>query len=238
MDDLTGLGPKFAPTPRRPLLGMTILVVEDSRFASEALRLMCLRSGARIRRADCLRSARKHLQVYRPSAVVIDLGLPDGSGLELIDELHRVTPRVGTLVATSGDDRSRAAALEAGADFFLIKPIETIGVFQAAILSALPREQGPRGPVSVSSDVVEPDPLAYRDDMSHIASLLDEPQPEPVLDYIAQFLGSVAQVAADAPLAKAAQDFTRSRATKAADPADIAILSAMVQERLEQKVAI
>ena len=62
MENLDPFGTLKAPTAKRPLLGMTVLVVEDSRFASEAIRLMCLRSGARIRRADSLKAARRHLK--------------------------------------------------------------------------------------------------------------------------------------------------------------------------------
>lgn len=105
---------KRHPTAARPLLGLTVLLVEDSRFASEAVRLMCLRSGARIRRADCIASAHRHLRTYRPSVVIVDLGLPDGSGTELIAEL--VAPReVPQLVlATSGAADGRDRALAAG----------------------------------------------------------------------------------------------------------------------------
>lgn len=85
-DDLDFLGMPRRFDPRRPLSGMTVLVVEDSRFASEAVRLLCLRSGARIRRADSLAAAHRHLAVYRPTIVIVDLGLPDRVG-------HRPDPR-------------------------------------------------------------------------------------------------------------------------------------------------
>lgn len=80
MDNLDDFIMTRPPTANRPLLGLTVLVVEDSRFACEAMRLLCLRSGARIRRADNLHHAHQHLKVYRPAVVIIDLGLPDGRG--------------------------------------------------------------------------------------------------------------------------------------------------------------
>lgn len=83
----------LAPTVNRSLLGLTVLVIEDNRLACEAMRLLCLRSGARIRRADYLKSVRRHLQVYRPSIAIIDLGLPDGSRLDLIVDLVAISPR-------------------------------------------------------------------------------------------------------------------------------------------------
>ena len=118
-----------APTADRPLLGLTVLVIEDSRFACEAMRLLCLRSGARIRRADSLRAARRHLQVYRPSIVIADLGLPDGNGIDLIAELAQSQPRVDALLATSGETHLAADALAAGADRFMSKPLQSLSQF-------------------------------------------------------------------------------------------------------------
>ena len=142
-NDPDGFMAELTPTAARPLLGVTVLVVEDSRYACEALRLICLRSGARIRRADCLRSARRHLQSYRPMAVIVDLGLPDGSGLDLIAEIAARRPRVPALVATSGDGTAEARALAAGADAFLPKPLESVRAFQSTILAALPHRAAP-----------------------------------------------------------------------------------------------
>ena len=61
-----GPAPMCAGRPVQPLAGLTILAVEDSRFASESLRLLCLRSDARLRRADSLDQADRHLSVSAP----------------------------------------------------------------------------------------------------------------------------------------------------------------------------
>lgn len=107
-----------AALPGRPLGGLTVLAVEDSRFASEAVRLLCLRSGARIRRADCLRTAARHLQVYRPAAVIVDMGLPDGDGAGLIARLAGQALRVPVILGMSGDPGAEAAARAAGRTAF------------------------------------------------------------------------------------------------------------------------
>lgn len=199
--------PFFHPTPtaERPLAGMTILVVEDSRFASEALRLMCLRSGARIRRADCLASAHRHLNTYRPTVAVVDLGLPDGSGLTLIAEMHRDSTRVPVLLATSGADRAEAerAALQAGADGFLPKPVESLGAFQSEILRHLPAEMHPRGPRDLAAAALEPDRLALREDLGHALSLLNSDSLP--TGYLRRFLLGLARSAHDDGLEETAR---------------------------------
>lgn len=227
-----------APTAARPMLGLTVLVVEDSRFACEAMRLLCLRSGARIRRADCLRSARRHLQVYRPSVVIVDLGLPDGSGAELIHELNEAHPRVDVLLGTSGDDMNEAIALAAGADGFLAKPLTSLAAFQSAIISVMPEEIRPTGLRKIVDDVVTPDPMAFHDDMAHVAEMLSADADDRTIDYISQFLEGVANSAHDEPLSTAAHALKEARRSGRSIHSHTARVAGLVHERLSERVAI
>ncbi|NEK22806.1 response regulator [Sulfitobacter sp. JBTF-M27] len=227
-----------APTAARPLLGLTILAVEDSRFACEAMRLLCLRSGARIRRADCLRSARRHFRVYRPSVVVIDLGLPDGNGTDLIAELNESVPRVEGILAISGDGHLRDEAMAAGADDFLEKPITSLSVFQETILSLLPPDRRPKGLRPIDEVTVAPDKLAYRDDMAHIADVLEDQISGHTLDYVAQFLSGVARLADDTILVDAARALAEKRAVGETAASETARIAGLIQHRLADKAAI
>jgi CheY-like chemotaxis protein len=233
-DDLTKLLSQRRPTAERPLLGLTILTVEDSRFASEAIRLLCLRSGARIRRADSLAAGRRHLAAYRPTVVIADLGLPDGDGAALIGELAAAHPRVPVLLAMSGDPDGAAAAFAAGADGFLDKPLGSLGAFQSAILDRLPDDWRPEGPREVPTGGVDPDRIALRDDLAHAARVLETRagDDDEVLDYVAQFLGSLARTAGDGGLARAAGSLAESRASGGSAAPALADLETVVQDRL------
>lgn len=220
------------PTAARPLLGHTILLVEDSRFACEAVRLMCLKSGARIRRADSLFHARQHLRVYRPSVAIIDLGLPDGCGEDLIEELANASSRVDVLLATSGDLGGAERAIDAGADGFLEKPITHLAAFQTAILEHLPMDQRPRGLSLVSDECVSPDTVALRDDLALAAETLIEASSDSQIDYLTQFLGSVAQSSNDEILQTAVADLARARQERTPIAPPLSRLAAEVQDRL------
>ena len=226
------------PTAARPLLGLTVLVVEDSLFACDALRLLCLRSGARTRRADCIASAHRHLQVYRPSVIIVDLGLPDGSGLDLIQELAQASPRVPVVLGTSGDSFAEDVAIAAGADGFLAKPVTNLAAFQAAVLAQLPDRLRPGGIRLVQDVEVDPDPLALREDLSHAAELVIPGMSRAQARYLGQFLSSVAQSVGDTALHMAADAL--SEAVRADAPLDAALhrLSRMLDERLAERIAI
>ena len=207
MDDLLSefdLRPQ--PTAERPLLGLTILVVEDSRYASEAVRLMSLRSGARLRRADCLASAERHLNVYAPTVAIVDLGLPDGSGLDLIRSMAANRAAGQVILGTSGAEREAAeqTVLEAGADGFIAKPVPNIATYQAAILEHLPRDMHPKGPRPAAINTVVPDPLALREDLSHAMDLLALDSPP--VDYLKRFLIGLSRSTKDAALEAQAMD--------------------------------
>lgn len=191
-----------------PLAGLTILLVEDSRFASDVLRLMCQRSGARLRRAETLEQARAHLRTYCPDVAIVDLGLPDGRGDTLIRDLTKTLP-CPIILGLSGDPDGRRVAMAAGAIGFFEKPLLGLQDFQQAILGHLP---GSGASTVIKDDTLAhaADPLALHDDLAHAADLLAMEPDAVARGYLAQFLASVARSAGDTDLAEAARDAGRT----------------------------
>lgn len=233
MDDFARSTLYPAPTAMRPLLGVTVLVVEDSRFACEALRLMCLRSGARIRRADCLASARRHLAIYRPCVMLVDLGLPDGNGSDLIAEVANA-PNPPVILATSADDFAEPVAIAAGAQGFLGKPHDSLSVFQEAILAHLPPNRQPGGPRMVNEEVINADQVSLRDDLAHIAEILHRDPDRHNLKYASLFLAGIARQAGDSGLEMAAARLQKANP----DAPDLSRVTQLIDDRIAETPAI
>lgn len=226
------LGPSWRGESNRllPLQGLTILTVEDSRFACEALRLLCQRAGGRLRRADSLAAAHAHLRVYRPDVVIIDLGLPDGPGEALIRALvMSATRRPAVVLGTSGDPAGRLSALAAGADGFLEKPLRGMSALCDTLRRFFPVPEP--GWAGVSQAALFPDPLALRDDLAHAAEALAE-APDPARrHYISGFVAGIARHAQDAALAQAASRAGQDQST------DLQELRSLIDSRLAGPMA-
>ena len=194
------------PTSRRPLQGLMVLLVEDSLTAGEAVRLMCITSGARLRRADCMTSARRHLRIYRPDVAIVDMGLPDGDGAELISELAQASPRTQTIIGLSADPSRTTAAIKAGADSFIEKPLNSVAVFQSAILMNLPNHRRPMDIRLLPDLAFEADQRALQEDLVHALDLLNNKEgAQP--SYLAAFIAGVARTASDPTLEQAAERY-------------------------------
>lgn len=197
--------PPDTPTPhiplardRLPLHGLALLVVDDSRFTCDALRLILQRAGARLRRAESLEIARLHLAFHRPDLAIVDLGLPDGRGQDLIAELSREGLPV---LGLSGDPDGRETALDAGAAGFLEKPIGSV----AGLVRLIRQLATGAGPLDRAQDATPPpaDPMALRDDLVRAAGLITGSGDQ---DYAQSFLRSLARASGDTALEAAAQD--------------------------------
>jgi CheY-like chemotaxis protein len=217
-----GVAPAFG-TSHLPLQGMTILVVEDSRFACEALRLMCQRGGARMRRAENLHSARAHLRVYIPDVLLVDLGLPDGRGESLIQAMVLSEKRPQLLLATSGHPEGRVSAMAAGADDFLDKPLQSLAILYEKLRMHLPD----LAPNDLPEQSIRPDKLALQDDLARAREALRTPPSPSLQGYVGRFVLGLAADARDAPLGDAARMALRPDGT-------IAPLQTLLQTRLKE----
>ena len=102
---------------------MRILVVEDESALAASLAKGLRQAAHAVDLATTLAEARARMAMERYDGVLLDLGLPDGSGLALAREIRGRGDRVPILVLTARDSVSdRVAGLDAGADDYVVKP--------------------------------------------------------------------------------------------------------------------
>src|SRR5215468_3863597 len=102
---------------------MRLLVIEDETRIAELVKAGLARAGFTVDVVGLCGDARAALAVTSYDAAVVDLGLPDGDGLELLRELRTQGNQTPVLVLTARDAiEDRVCGLDTGADDYLVKP--------------------------------------------------------------------------------------------------------------------
>lgn len=103
---------------------MRLLLVEDDAHLGKAT-AEGLRESYAVDWAHCLAEARKALKVNQYELVVLDIGLPDGSGLDLLSDLRKNKNYQAVILLTAFDAlQHRVKGLNTGADDYLVKPFD------------------------------------------------------------------------------------------------------------------
>ncbi|MBQ0760848.1 MAG: response regulator [Zhongshania sp.] len=107
-----------------------ILIVEDLPDVADWLYRVCgdCFEGADIRTANSISSAKSSISDWVPQLALLDIGLPDGSGIGIMDDIFAVNPSCQCVITTIFDDSNHLFdALKAGANGYLLKDeIETV----------------------------------------------------------------------------------------------------------------
>jgi two-component system, OmpR family, KDP operon response regulator KdpE len=103
----------------------TILVVEDEPQMRRFLRASLGAEGYRVQEAWTVADGVRIVTAEHPDAVLLDLGLPDGDGLELVRRVREWSSVPVIVVSARGREDDKVAALDAGADDYLPKPFGT-----------------------------------------------------------------------------------------------------------------
>jgi two-component system KDP operon response regulator KdpE len=108
-----------------PAKAPKVLVVDDEPQIRLLLRATLARAGYSVTEASDAREALNAKSIDKPDLVLLDLGLPDRDGLELVTAL-RAEPRSALIVVTARDQtEQKVAALDLGADDYVTKPFDT-----------------------------------------------------------------------------------------------------------------
>ena len=102
-----------------------ILVVDDERQILRALKVILREAGYEVAVATTIEEALDVAAVRPPDAAIVDLMLPDGSGVELCRRLREWSTMPIVVLSAVGEEDAKVEALEAGADDYVTKPFGT-----------------------------------------------------------------------------------------------------------------
>jgi two-component system response regulator PilR (NtrC family) len=141
--------------PGHALPASSVLVVDDEPDLLTLYELTLLREGLEVETASTVAQAREMLQARVFRAVISDMRLPDGTGLDLLQWLEKsARPEKVIVVTAYGSPENAVTALKAGAFDYLTKPVD-LRQFRSVVASAMGRM-----PMAATAPAAAPDTAA------------------------------------------------------------------------------
>ena len=104
---------------------MKILVIEDESDLLKTIEDFLIREGYVCEVAENFGKAQAKLSIYEYDVVLLDIGLPDGNGLELLETVRRFQDRSGIIIISAKNSLDdKIAGLDLGADDYMTKPFQ------------------------------------------------------------------------------------------------------------------
>lgn len=124
-----------------------ILVVDDEPQIVRALKVVLREAGFEVEATGTARGALDAAAMRPPEAAIVDLMLPDGSGIDVCSTLRTWTEIPILVLSAIGEEAEKVAALEVGADDYVTKPfgsLELVARLNALLRRVQPRAAEPR----------------------------------------------------------------------------------------------
>jgi len=129
---------------------MKILVVEVEKQLLQSIAGYLQKSGFVCEKAADYRTARQKITGFGYDIVLLDITLPDGSGLDLLTLLKQTCPKTGILILSAMDSlENRVAGLDLGADDYLTKPFHLAELNRDTSKRHIPPQHGFQSSISL-----------------------------------------------------------------------------------------
>lgn len=123
----------------------TILIIEDDEVIARFLKIALTAKGYSVRMASAGLEGLRKIGENHPDLLLLDLGLPDIDGVEVLRQIMASTPLPVIVVSARDKEREKVEALDLGAEDFLTKPFN-VGELMARIRVVLRRKKDPEAP--------------------------------------------------------------------------------------------
>ncbi len=114
-------------------MAKSVLLVEDEPFIIEALSFLLTREGLNVSAFTDGDGCVEHIQKIKPDLIVLDMMLPNKSGMQILEELRAIdglTDLPVLMLTAKGQKKDRTAAEEAGVSLFMTKPFSNKEIIQ------------------------------------------------------------------------------------------------------------